>query len=217
VAAVRCHPCAALLRAFLVAVRQKRRPQAQGHSFPARSCIAPARPSEADGDRGNSSGQQLPTAAGDADPLCRRRNVWRECGWKSDHRNEGEKLVSKVKNARNRGQSVSQLFHGPAPRSPLHRLAHTWRTEISTADRTHARTGPDTQRAQGLKHTTTRKTATHERTPDKPLSCLLSRSFIAFVQSSSGRKQGNLTSLAAPRLLACWLLPVVILTRAVNL
>jgi hypothetical protein len=68
-AAVRCHPCAALLRALLVAVRQKRRPQAQGHSFPARSCIAPARPSVTDGDRGYqvegseiSSGKQLSTA-----------------------------------------------------------------------------------------------------------------------------------------------------------
>ena len=39
-------------------------------------------------------------------------------------------------------------------------------SQISTADRTHARTGPDTSDPthNELKHTTTRKTATHERT-----------------------------------------------------
>ena len=43
----------------------------------------------------------------------------------------------------------------------LHFLSY----QISTADRTHARTDPTHNE---LKHTTTRKTATHERTPDKP-------------------------------------------------
>ena len=39
--------------------------------------------------------------------------------------------------------------------------------QISTADGTHARTGPDTQRFQAHKDTTTRKSATHERTLER--------------------------------------------------
>ena len=77
--------------------------------------------------------------------------------------------------------------------------------QISTTDRTHARTGPDTQRYplksqprtghtrepdpthNELKHTTTRKTATHERTPDKRTNLTFTRTHI---QTLAGARQG---------------------------
>ena len=86
---------------------------------------------------------------------------------------------------------------------------------ISTTDRTHARTGPDTQRAQAHNHTQNSNSRTHPRQtsrsqlhthhlpPAPHLPLLISLAAVIGAALPSGRKQGNLTSLAAPRLLAC--------------
>ena len=86
---------------------------------------------------------------------------------------------------------------------------------ISTTDRTHARTGPDTQRAQVHNHTQNSNSRTHPRQtsrsqlhthhlpPAPHLPLLISLAAVIGAALPSGRKQGNLTSLAAPRLLAC--------------
>ena len=50
----------------------------------------------------------------------------------------------------------------------LRRRVREFCSQISTANMTHARTGHPDSTHNELKHTTTRKTATHERTPDKP-------------------------------------------------
>ena len=56
-----------------------------------------------------------------------------------------------------------QVEHGRRKRRGRRRV---WVHQISTTDRTHART-PDPTHNE-LKHTITRKTATHERNPDTP-------------------------------------------------
>ena len=61
----------------------------------------------------------------------------------------------------------SSLPRPLAPKPPAAKLVDTHRAhpQISTADRTHARTGPDTQRAQAHNHTQNSSTRTQPDTP----------------------------------------------------